>query len=52
MDLYNVIISPKALAQLDSYTFLYRTVGTDVYVEAVYHQLQDYENTFAREINS
>lgn len=105
MDLYNVIISPKALSQLNSYidyiqytllndqaaqsvwqdaletrnyltmvaenlkycshpklheygyraihfkhhpyTMLYRVEGTHVYIDAIYHQLQDYENTFA-----
>lgn len=34
------------------YTMLYRIDGTDVYVEAIYHQLQDYENTFIHEMNS
>lgn len=33
------------------YTMLYRVDGMDVYVDAVYHQLQDYENTFADELN-
>ena len=28
------------------YLMLYRLDGTTVYVEAIYHQLQDYENTF------
>lgn len=109
MDLYNVIISPKALAQLESYidyiqytllnedaaynvwqdakktrdrlsnvagslqfcrhpqlrdmgyhaihfeqhryTMLYRVEGTNAYVEAIYHQLQDYENIFADTLN-
>ncbi len=109
MDSYNVIISPKALSQLNSYidyiqytllndqaalsvwqdaletrnrlsviagslkycthpqlkeygyraihfkqhryTMLYRVEGADVYVDAIYHQLQDYENTFADELN-
>lgn len=109
MDSYNVIISPKALAQLESYIdylqytllndqaarsvwqdaretqtrlssvagslrycthpklreegyrainfqrhrylMLYRTEGTTAYVDAIYHQLQDYENTFADELN-
>lgn len=108
MDLYNVIISPKALSQLDSYidyiqstllnyqaaynvwqdametqdtlaatagslnlcshpqlqqlgyhciTFrrhkyimLYRLDGKNAYVDAIYHQLQDYENLFAKEL--
>jgi hypothetical protein len=30
---------------------LYRVEGTTAYVDAVYHQLQDYENTFADELN-
>lgn len=34
------------------YTMLYRVEGADVYVDAVYHQLQDYENIFADELNS
>ncbi len=109
MDSYNVIISPKALSQLNSYIdyiqytllndqaarsvwqdaletrdrlstvagnlkycthlrlkehgyraihfnrhryiMLYRVDGTDAYVDAVYHQLQDYESTFADELN-
>ncbi len=109
MDSYNVIISPKALSQLNSYidyiqytllndqaalsvwqdaletrdrlstvagtlrycthpqlkahgyhaihfkrhryTMLYRVDGMDAYVDAIYHQLQDYENTFADELN-
>lgn len=109
MDSYDVIISPKALAQLESYIdylqytllndqaarnvwldaletrdrlsrvagslkycthpklkkagyrsisfmrhrylMLYRIGGTSVYVDAIYHQLQDYENTFADELN-
>ena len=104
MDLYEVIIAPKALAQLDSYVayiqytllneqaarevwqdaldtseqlarvagslrecvhphlkargyraifflrhryvMLYRMAGQRVYVDAIYHQLQDYENKF------
>ncbi|MCD8323974.1 MAG: type II toxin-antitoxin system RelE/ParE family toxin [Clostridiales bacterium] len=32
------------------YVMLYRIVGNEVYVEAIYHQLQDYENTFANEL--
>ena len=108
MDSYNVIISPKALTQLDSYIdyiqytllneqaakavwddafetadmleevagslklcdhpklkafgyrkinfqhhryiMIYRTDGKTAYVEAIYHQLQDYENIFLEEI--
>lgn len=104
MDLYNVIISPKALSQLNGYidyiqhtllndqaaysiwqdalktrdrlsnvagslkccrhpqlkelgyhainfkqhryVMLYRIEGQNVYVDAIYHQLQDYENIF------
>ena len=107
MDLYETIISPKALSQLDSYVdyilntlmnpqaamallqdaietrsllarcagslgycahpvlkaegyhpirftghryvMLYRIEGKTVYVDGIYHQLQDYENTFANE---
>lgn len=30
---------------------LYRIEGTTVYVDAIYHQLQDYENTFADELD-
>ncbi len=33
------------------YVMLYRTDGTTVYVDAIYHQLQDYENTFAEELS-
>lgn len=108
MDSFNVIISPKALAQLNSYidylqytllndqaaynvwqdaletrellsrvagnlklcthpqfeengyraigfmrhryTMLYRIDSATVYVDAIYHQLQDYEKTFADEL--
>ena len=32
------------------YTMLYRIDGTDTYVDGIYHQLQDYENTFADEL--
>ena len=32
------------------YVFLYEVREQIVYVEAVYHELQDYENTFKREI--
>ncbi len=32
------------------YLMLYRIDGTTVYVDAIYHQLQDYENTFANEL--
>ena len=32
------------------YLMLYRIEGTTVYVDAIYHQLQDYENTFADEL--
>lgn len=109
MDSYNVIISPKALSQLNSYIdyiqytllndqaahsiwqdaletrdrlsivaenlkycahsqlkahgyraihfkrhryiMFYRVEGKNAYVDAIYHQLQDYENTFAHELN-
>ena len=33
------------------YLMLYRIEGTTVYVDAIYHQLQDYENIFAGELN-
>ena len=33
-----------------NYVMLYRIVDRTVYVDAVYHQLQDYENIFAREV--
>lgn len=33
------------------YTMIYRVEGSVAYVEAIYHQLQDYENTFADEID-
>ena len=33
------------------YVMLYRTDGTHAYVDAIYHQLQDYENTFAEELS-
>lgn len=29
---------------------IYRIEGTTVYVDAIYHQLQDYENIFADEL--
>ena len=32
------------------YVMLYRIEGHQIFVDAVYHQLQDYENSFAREI--
>ena len=32
-----------------SYVMLYRIDGNIAYVEAIYHQLQDYENTFLRD---
>ncbi len=32
------------------YLMLYRIEGITVYVDAIYHQLQDYENTFADEL--
>lgn len=72
MDSFEVIISPKALSQLNDYIdypwlrtngyrvvhfmrhrylMLYRIEGTTAYVDAIYHQLQDYENTFADELN-
>ncbi|MDE7177646.1 MAG: type II toxin-antitoxin system RelE/ParE family toxin [Lachnospiraceae bacterium] len=33
------------------YVILYRVEGSTAYVDAIYHQLQDYENTFAEELN-
>lgn len=33
------------------YLMLYRIEGTTVYVDAIYHQLQDYENIFADELS-
>lgn len=33
------------------YLMLYRIEGQTAYVDAIYHQLQDYENTFADELN-
>ena len=33
------------------YIMLYRIEGQTAYVEAIYHQLQDYENIFADELN-
>ena len=33
------------------YLMLYRIENTTVYVDAIYHQLQDYENAFADELN-
>ena len=33
------------------YLMLYRIKGTTAYVDAIYHQLQDYENTFADELD-
>ncbi len=31
------------------YVMLYRVIGETVYVEAIYHELQDYENTFVND---
>ncbi len=33
------------------YLMLYRIDGTTAYVDAIYHQLQDYENAFADELD-
>lgn len=33
------------------YLMLYRVEGTTAYVDAIYHQFQDYENTFINELN-
>lgn len=35
-----------------NYAMLYRVVGTTAYVDAIYHLQQDYENTFANEVNT
>lgn len=32
------------------YVMLYRLEGTTVFVDGIYHQLQDYENLFAKDI--
>ena len=34
-----------------NYIMVYRIEGNDVYVDGVYHQLQDYEKMFAHEIS-
>lgn len=34
------------------YLMLYRIDGKSVYVDAIYHHLQDYENIFANDIDS
>lgn len=34
------------------YLMLYRIEGRTVYVDAIYHQLQDYENIFADDLNA
>lgn len=33
------------------YLYMYRIIGNTAYIEAIYHQLQDYENTFKNEIS-
>lgn len=33
-----------------NYVMLYRIEGSIVYVDGIYHQLQDYENSFAKEL--
>ena len=33
------------------YLMIYRIEGTTVYVDAIYHQLQDYESTFGDELS-
>ncbi len=33
------------------YLMLYRIEDTAVYIDAIYHQLQDYENIFTDELN-
>lgn len=37
--------------QRHRYLMLYRLEGQTAYVDAIYHQLQDYENTFADELS-
>ena len=32
------------------YVMLYRIEGSNAYVDAVYHELQDYQNTFAKDL--
>ena len=32
------------------YVMIYRVEGNTVYVDGIYHQLQDYENTFSSEV--
>lgn len=34
------------------YAMLYRVDGSTAYVDAIYHLQQDYENTFAREVET
>jgi len=34
-----------------NYVMLYRIDGSTVYVEAIFHQQQDYENTFSKTVN-
>lgn len=56
MDSYDVIISPKALLQLDKYidyiqyTLLNEQAAKSVWQDAIYHQLQDYENSFVTDL--
>lgn len=40
----------KKIFDKHKYIFIYRVIDDIVVVEAVYHQLQDYENLFAEEI--
>lgn len=37
--------------QRHRYLMIYRVEGQTAYVDAIYHQLQDYENTFADVLN-
>ena len=39
----------KILFLSHDYLFIYRVIGSTAYVEATYHQLQDYENLFRTE---
>ena len=40
----------KILFKSHDYLFIYRVVDNVAYVEATYHQLQDYENIFKAEV--
>jgi len=40
----------KILFMSHDYLFIYRVIGSTAYVDATYHQLQDYENLFRTEV--